>query len=173
MQQILETHSMFRVLDVFFQDPHKNYQLREISRIIKLDHKSVLIHLKRLIKQGFIKENTKTLYKSYVADVNDHFIRFKRGINLINIYESGLVDHLIENTSPKFIVLYGSYSHGTDNAESDIDLYVESAEKKLDLAAFEKKLNRKIHILFEGNMSPELKNNLVNGIVLSGNMRLN
>jgi len=172
MQHILSDYSLFRVLDVFFQNPHKNYQLREISRIIKLDHKSVLIYLKQLVKLGLVKEDTSTLYKSYVADINEHFARLKRTFNLMKIYESGLIDLLEEKTLPKSIVLYGSYAKGTDDINSDIDIFVEASEKSVDVSEFEKMLDRKIHLLFEGKMSNELKNNLANGIVLAGKLRL-
>lgn len=172
MQQILNQYSLFRVLDVFFQNPHKNYQLREISRQISLDHKSVLVHLKRLLELSLILEDKSTLYKSYIANISDYFIRLKRATNLIKIYESGIVDFIFEKTTPKSIVLYGSYAKGADNIGSDIDLFIESPEKNIDASKFEKTLGRKIHLLFDGKMSDELKNNLVNGVVLAGNLRL-
>ncbi len=172
MQHIISNYSLFRVLDVFFQNPHKNYQLREISRIIKLDHKSVLNYLKKLIKETLVKKDTSTLYKSYKANINKRFTRLKKATNLLKIYESGLVDFIEKKTLPRSIVLYGTYAKGTDNINSDIDLFIESAQKKIDISKFEKKLKRKIHLLFEGKMSKEFKNNLINGVVLTGNMRL-
>ncbi len=161
-----------RVLDVFFQDPHKNYQLREISRIIKLDHKSVLNHLKKLVKIKLVKVDTTTLYKSYRADINDYFKKIKMASNIIRLKESGLIDHVHENTMPKAITVFGSYAKGTDRPESDIDIFIDAEEKALDLSKFEKSLKRSIHSLFSGEMSNELKNNIANGITLTGSLRL-
>jgi predicted nucleotidyltransferase len=176
MNQLLKDYALFKVLNVFFDYPVKDFQLREISRMIKLAHKSVLIYLNQLLKSGLIKVNTKTLYKSYNANTeNSLFQRYKKTINQMKIYESGLVDYLYEKLMPSTIILFGGYAKGTDIKTSDIDIFVEAKEEKVDVAKFEEKLGRKIHLVFEKDMqdlSKELKNNLINGIVLSGNLRL-
>lgn len=176
MNQLLKDYTLFKVLDVFFNDPVRDFQLREISRIIKLHHKSVLIYLNQLLKSGLIKVNTRTLYKSYNANTeNPLFQRYKKTINHMKIYESGLVDYLYEKLMPSTIVLFGGYAKGTDIKTSDIDLFIEAKEEKIDISKFEEKLGRKIHLVFEkdiSDLSKELKNNIINGIVLSGNLRL-
>ena len=176
MSRLLQDYSLFKVLNVFFDDPIKDFQLREISRIIKLHHKSVLIYIKQLLKLGLIKVNTKTLYKSYNANTdNPMFQRYKKTINQIKLYESGLIDHLYEKSMPSCIIMFGGYAKGTDIKESDIDLFIEAKEDKVDTAKFEEKLGRKIHLVFEKDikeLSKELKNNIINGVVLSGNLRL-
>lgn len=175
MSQLLKDYNMFNVLNVFLDDPIKNFQLREISRIIKLHHKSVAIYIKRLLKLRLIKASTKTLYKSYNANTeNPMFQRYKKITNQIKLYESDLIDHLYERLMPNCIVLFGGYAKGTDTKTSDIDLFIEAKEEKIDLTKFETKLGRKIHLVFEDvkELSKELKNNIINGIVLSGNLRL-
>lgn len=176
MNQLLQDYSLFKVLNVFFEDPIKDFQLREISRIIKLHHKSVLIYINQLLKIGFIKVNTKTLYKSYNANTeNPMFERYKKTTNQIKIYESGLIDYLYERLMPNVIVMFGGYAKGTDIKTSDIDLFIEIKEEKIDITKFEEKLGRKIHLVFEKDvkdLSKELKNNIINGIVLNGNLRL-
>ena len=50
-------------------------------------------------------------------------------------------------------------------------MFIECKEKELDIKPFEKKLARKIELHFNENFnlySKELKNNIINGIVLSG-----
>lgn len=176
MSQLLQDYSMFRVLDVFFDDPVRDFQLREISRIIKLHHKSVLIYIKKLLKSELIRINTKTLYKSYNANTeNPMFQKYKKAINQIKIYESGLVDYLYDNLMPNAIIMFGGYAKGTDTKNSDIDLFVEAKEEKIGLINFEQMLGRKIHLVFERDikdLSKELKNNIINGVVLNGNLRL-
>lgn len=176
MNQILKDSTLFRVLDVFFDNPIKDFQLREISRMIGLAHKSVLIYLNQLLKLGLIKINTKTLYKSYNANTESQmFQRYKKATNLIKIYESGLVDYLYEKLMPNTIILFGGYAKGTEIKTSDIDIFVEIKEEKMDVLKFEEKLGRKIHLVFEEDirdLNKELKNNIINGIVLSGNLRL-
>src|SRR3989344_2560449 len=77
--------------------------------------------------------------------------------------------------------LYPTYFANTQDQKykfykkNDFDIFVEAKESKLNLAKYEKKLNRKINILFEpnlNNLSKELKNNIINGIVLYGFIRI-
>ncbi len=176
MNQLLKDCTLLKVLDVFFDDPLKDFQLREISRVIKLHHKSVLIYINQLLKLGLIKTNTKTLYKSYNANTeNQMFQVYKKIINQMKIYESGLIDYLYEKLMPNVIILFGGYAKGTDIKTSDIDLFIEAKEEKINIIKFEEKLGRKIHLVFEkdvNNLSKELKNNIINGVILSGNLRL-
>ena len=173
---LLQDYSLFKVLNVFFDDPVKDFQLREISRQIKLHHKSVAIYIRKLLKLGLIKLNTKTLYESYNANSESHmFLHYKKSINLIKIYDSGLVEYLYEKLMPSCIVAFGSYAKGADIKDSDIDIFLETKEEKIDVAKYEDKLGRKIQLVFEKNindLTKELRNNIINGIVLNGNLRL-
>jgi len=70
--------------------------------------------------------------------------------------------------------LFGSASIGEDTEQSDIDLYVDSKTKELNLEKYKKLLKRKINILYEedfNKISPELKNNLINGVILKGYLK--
>jgi predicted nucleotidyltransferase len=76
---------------------------------------------------------------------------------------------------PDAIILFGSASKGEDIKGSDIDLYVQCNEKKLELSKYEKKLNRKINLFFEKNfdkLSSELKQNIINGDKLKGFLKV-
>ncbi len=163
-------------MNVFFDDPIKDFQLRQISRMIKLEHKSVLIYLKKLVKLGLIKINTSTLYKSYNSNTeNEIFKKYKKIFNQLKISESGLIEFLDNELMPEVIILFGGYAKGTDVKDSDIDIFIQSKQQKINLDKFEKILKRKIHLVFDKDlkyMSKELKNNITNGIILSGNLRL-
>jgi predicted nucleotidyltransferase len=76
---------------------------------------------------------------------------------------------------PNVIILFGSASKGEDLQESDLDIFMECEETKLNLLKYEKIINRKINILFNpkfNNLSNELKNNIMNGIILKGYIKL-
>ena len=76
---------------------------------------------------------------------------------------------------PDVIILFGSATRGEDLKDSDIDLFLLCNEKKLDLKNFENKLKRKISIFFSedfNKLSVELKNNILNGIVIKGYLRV-
>ncbi len=68
------------------------------------------------------------------------------------------------------IILFGSIQKGTYHKESNIDLFVQSDYKKLDLKKFNMKLGHKISVFFEKylkKLSKDLLENIYNGTVLS------
>jgi len=84
-----------------------------------------------------------------------------QGFQLRKINESGLLGYLNDICLPDVIILFGSYSKGEDILSSDIDLFI--------LSKYENILNLKIDVFFSdsfGKLSKELKNNLVNGVIL-------
>ena len=107
---------------------------------------------------------------------NKKAIEMKRTGNLKLIYESELTGFLEEKFPGCTIILFGSYSRGEDTKDSDIDIAIIGAkEKRVDLKRFEKKLEREIRINFYKSfkeIDKELKENLFNGIVLSGGIEL-
>jgi len=173
---MLQKSSIVRTSEVFFINPNKEYYLTDISRDVGLAHTSVKRNLNKLVKLGVIKESVKRrgkrkfpFYKA--VSENKIFRKYKIIHNLSSILESGLIDFIEERLNPKSIVLFGSYQRGEDNEDSDIDLFVECKEEQLDVKIFEKKLERKIQLHFKENFTlypKELKNNIINGIVLSG-----
>jgi predicted nucleotidyltransferase len=148
----------------------------EISRTVGIAHTSVKKNLTALVKLGFITEmlekKGKRKFPVYTAKrENSLFQQHKQLYNLRSLYESNLIRYIEEKLSPRTIILFGSYKRGEDVEDSDIDVYVECRGENLALQTFEKKLGRKIELHFNENFASypkELKNNLINGIVVSG-----
>ena len=104
-------------------------------------------------------------------------IDFKRVENLRLIYESGLADFLIDSfPSSLSIILFGSYSLGEDNYDSDIDIaIIGEKEKMVELEGFEKIFGKKIFLHFYKNLkdiNKNLRENICNGILLKGGIEL-
>lgn len=164
------------VAGMFFRFPTTGFGLLEISRKLKLAHTSTKQYLEKLVKQGVITRTVQKKgarkYPCYQANINSKQYRMAKKIhNLQMIIDAGVVEFLEEKLMPKTIVLFGSYQKGEDTEESDIDLYVQCGAEELSLKSFEKKLERTIQLHFkaEFNSYPkELKNSIVNGIVLYG-----
>ena len=109
------------------------------------------------------------LYKANLSE--KRFKRYKRIFNIYSLLESGLIEYIEEKLSPKSVVLFGSYEHGDDDEESDIDIYLECKKEEIETEKFEKKLKRKLQLHFNERFSTysnELKNNIINGFILSG-----
>lgn len=92
------------------------------------------------------------------------------------MYTSGLSNYLFHALPGGTIVLFGSYGRGEDTIMSDLDIAVIGRKNKiLDLEKYEKILKRKINVNFYNSWAEihkHLKNNLLNGIVLHGNVDL-
>lgn len=173
---MLQKSSIDRTIEVFFTSPTKKQYLMDISRTIGLAHTSVKKNLDKLIKFGLILESVEKkggrrfpLYKANLD--NKLFKKYKILYNISAILESKIIEFIEEKLMPKSIVLFGSYQRGEDLEKSDIDLFIECKKGELDMTLFEKKLGRKIELHFNDNFnsySKELKNNIINGIVISG-----
>jgi len=173
---MLQKSSTLAVLEVFFVEPSKEHYLMDISRKTKLAHTSVKKNLANLIKEGFIRQESqkkgKREFPVYKAMTGyKRFKQYKIISNMAALQETGIIDFLDQKLAPKVIVVFGSYRRGEDQEDSDIDLFVEGIGEKLDLSAFEKRLKRKIQVHSKRDFTAypkELKNNIINGIVMHG-----
>lgn len=174
-----------RVMDLFFRHPKRQFSIRDIARIVDISHPSASGALKKLYKKGIVhtqpghpvierrlRQVISKKHPTWCADTNSASYRVSKQVhNLRELLFCGIVEEISKRTSPNAIILFGSYSRGEDIADSDIDLLVISSKQPLPLKKYEKKLGRKINILFEPDPSrlrKELLNNLVNGIVVYG-----
>ncbi len=170
-------NNTYRILELFIENPSKDFSVRGIARQLKLSHATVLKYIADLEKLRFIKKKEATLYPTYFSNTeNQKYKLYKKNWLIFRITESGLIDYIQKEVLPSSIVLFGSGAKATFTEKSDIDIFVEANKTKLDLAKYEKKLNRKINLLFEqniSNLSKELRNNIINGVVLYGFIKIN
>lgn len=173
--QMLQKYNTYKILELFFDFPTRNFQLREISRLVNLGLPSVSNHIKILEKEGFVKREKGGVYPYCKANKTEKFRLYKKTNLLLRLSECGLLDFLKEKLIPDAIVLFGSAAQGNDAEESDIDLFILAKKKDLNLKPFEEKLRREINIFFEEKLDKlpkELMNNIINGMVLSGYLRV-
>lgn len=176
---MLQKYSTWKVLKAFFNDPEPEtlgLTLREISRKSELAHTSVKRHLQDLKNAGLVeirqKQSGSRTYPVYRANRgSEKFKRYKVIDTLHRIWECNLIDKLVRKTAPDCIILFGSAARGEDLRDSDVDLYIQSSEKEIDLQEYEDFLKRPIQLHFQPQFrsyTPELKNNIINGIPLYG-----
>jgi len=150
--------------------------MREISRRVKITQPAVVNHLKALVKDKLIVKEKNGLYPSFRANRDNSLFKIYKKINiLLRMQQCGLLDYIYNSCIPDTIILFGSASKGEDIEESDIDFYVQAKKKRLNLEKYEKQINRKISLFFEENfskLSNELKNNILNGTVLKGYLKV-
>lgn len=164
------------IMRLFFENPSKEFQIRGIARELKASKTAISYQIKILFKRKLIIRNNKGIFPSFIANNTSEAYRFhKRQYFLERIIESGLLDYIEEQANPKCIILFGSFAKAEYDEKSDIDLFVQSGERTLDLGKFERRLKHKINALFEPDLdrlSPELFNNIINGMKLRGFIKI-
>ena len=152
---------------------------RQIAKLLNVSPTAIANSIPKLENEGLIlkeKQKNMNLILLMLNRSNKKAMQLKRIENLKLIYESGLNEFLEEGLPGATIILFGSYSRGDDTASSDIDIAVIGRkEKEIRLENFEKNLERKIILNFYPSLKDihkELKENLCNGIVLSGGVKL-
>ena len=173
---MIQNYSRYKLLQEFFDFPKKDFQVRELSRRIKLAQISVTNHLNLLLKETLIIKEKKHTYPSFRANIDSEIFKLLKKQNLLfRMQTSGLLDMLEKEFKPNCIILFGSSSRGEDTENSDIDLFVQSNESGIKLEKYEKILNRKINLLFEPNiknLNKELLNNIINGEKMYGYLKV-
>jgi len=168
-------NKIFRILCI---KAEQKLNQRELARIIKVTPSGIAKALKELEHSKLIKiDKSRSLNLSYICLNRDQkVLKLKQIENLKQIYESELTEYLEEKYPGTTIILFGSYMRGEDISTSDIDIAIIGSKGQLaSMKKFEQKLERKININYYSSFKEimkELKENLYNGIVLSGAITL-
>jgi len=162
-------------LKPFFEDCYRRINVREYSRIMKISPPTASKLLSSYNKEKLLQVEEDKNYIYYYANKDGKdFIDFSR-IYWRNRF-SEILDYLDKNLLSPTIILFGSLSKAETKEDSDIDLCIISYKKDLKLSEFEKKLKRKIQLLFFNSIknisNKELSNNILNGYILKGRIKL-
>jgi len=162
-------NNAYRIIELFMLKD-KEYSLRGIGRALGVSHATAIKYIKEIEKLGLVRKK-ESIYPTYIG--TDKLRYYKQEHMVFSLRE--LTSYLKTKTLASSIVLFGSCARGDYNQDSDVDIFVESEEVSLELKVFEKKIGRKINVLFEpkiNDLSQELKNNILNGQVLYGFIRI-
>lgn len=169
------------ILKPFFEYPNKKYSIRELSRILKINHTTVRQYLNKLVKEGFLSSKKEGVYSFYRLIIDKKTLNLKLFYNLEKIRKSKIIEDLEKEYDFPIIVLFGSYAFAMDDSTSDIDIcLISNIEKEFSAKRYEQKLNRKVSIHKFSKTTLEkskrsnhnLINNICNGIVLSGELEV-
>ena len=162
-----------KIKEHFFINPTSKLRFRHLEKLLKLPLPSVIRYCRELEKEEILAAKKTGNVVFYTADrSSEKFLLEKKLFNIRQLYTSGFVDYLKSEFHNPVIVVFGSYSKGEDIEGSDIDLYIETAKKNINLSKFEKTLNRKIQAFIHKNIreiaNHHLANNIINGFILNG-----
>lgn len=167
------------IIRLLFKKTGKILNQRDIARFLEVSQPAVMKSIPLLKKEEIIKINQNKDSKRWEIELNTEnyrLMQLKRVNNLKEIYESGLFSFLEKEFAGATIILFGSYSNGGDTINSDIDIAIIGRKDKIiDLSKYENYLEREINLNFYDSLKSldkNFKENLFNGIVLSGGIEL-
>lgn len=166
------------MLELFFDNPTKEWHFEEILKEAKIARSKATGWLKQFIKEGIIrkvKEKRKMPY--YMSDHNSAGYQNKKRIFALNrLYESGLLNHLAGLKKAKAVILFGSFSRWDWYKGSDIDIFIYGSPQGLSIAKYELALHRDIQLFICENkkdlkkLGSGLVKNIVKGNLLKGDL---
>lgn len=159
----------------FFEDCYRRISVREYARLMKISPPTASKRLLLYGKEGLLlMERDRNYIFYYVNKSNKDFIDLSRIYWRLRLGD--FIEFLEKNLVGPTIILFGSLSKAEVNENSDIDFCIIGSKKEIDVKKFESKLGRKIQLFFfkslEDSENNELTNNILNGYVLSGRIRL-
>lgn len=152
-----------KVISFSLTNPNKPYFERDIARKTGISFGSANKLLNQLKKDGILQRKAEGRMNYYSIDISNPYTKEIKILN--NLL---LVEPLIDKIKPIAykIVLFGSWASGTDNENSDIDLFIVSSKSSDVLAItdkFSEKINKKIQAILKTPaemMSTDAKNDV-------------
>ena len=168
-------HKMGQIEKMFYNYPVKKFHIREIARLTSVPKSTVANKVKELIERGIVLED-RDVFKAYRANENKSKYRYEKAVAAIKeIIQSEIVDFLNNRLAPKCIILFGSIAKGEYNKNSDIDFYIQCKEEEINLKKYENILKREVQLFMKEDpkdLPKEMLNNIINGNILSGFLKL-
>lgn len=166
----------------FLEEPNRRFHLREYAKVLSISPATAMKYLDVLVKAGLLVRKDGKLYSVFQGNIDSLLFRqHKVFFTIKRVIESGLLDFFDKELAFPTVVMFGSCAKGEDIKGSDLDLFVlTNTVKEIDLAVFEKRLKRSIQLFVKSDKefkeamvnSPELVNNVINGVKLSGFLKV-
>ncbi len=159
----------------FFEDCYRRINVREYARLSKLSPPTASKLLFEFSKEGLLQIDKDRNYIFFYANRENKIFR-----DLSRIYWrlklGELIEFLNKSLTINSMILFGSLAKAETKIDSDIDICLIGHKKEINLKSFENNLKRKIQLFFfssiEDIKNKELANNIINGYILEGRLKL-
>lgn len=125
LYKLLFSTSRQKVLAFLAENAGEEYQEKEIAKKTGVKKSSVNLALRDLFENKIINRKKIGRTSLYSADIRSNIIREIKIIQNITLLEA-LIAKLARNSQK--IILFGSFSDGTNKQDSDIDLFILTAD---------------------------------------------
>jgi len=141
-------------LEIVSQLIGKEFHVRELAKLLKTNHTTILRKLKELSDENVLdfkevgRSNVYFLKKTSESRAYIYIVEQYKLKQLLGKYSflRNIVDKIQKGNRVQLAVLFGSYSKELAKKDSDIDIYIETSNTKIkkDLEILNSKLNVKI-----------------------------
>ena len=176
------TENTLQVLSLFTNGFDREYYIREVEKLLEISPRTSQLILESLENKGIIESKIKGKIKSYKIKINElskkYFIFVEQYKSIAFMEKNLLVKEIISKISP-FIegigIIFGSYAKGTENKESDLDVFIAGAYDKEEIKKVSRNLGIEISVkcyslkTFENNLNKDilLKEILKNHVIFA------
>ena len=136
---MVKIHTQDKLLSLLLSNKREHFSIREISKRIKIDYKTVYLLVQNLIQNKIIlsqKAGQTTLCSINLISFNSDIFRaesLRKEELLKNNNFSALQSYFKEVKNPFFVLLlFGSYASGKARTGSDIDLMLITDDKTIE-----------------------------------------
>ncbi len=158
--------SIFNNLKPFFEDVYREISVREYARMQDISPPTASKLLNQFAKEELLIKKQDRIYLMFRANKTSDFFK-----DLTKAFWrkrlTKVLEPLREELMFKPITLFGSLFKVENTINSDVDLFIDLPEKKIDLSKAEKLLKREIQLFFKNAAkSEELIKNIKKGLII-------
>ena len=148
-----------KILGLYLSDYTAKFHVREISRILDANHRTISLALKALENKGVMKHEIAGKNKQYFLNLDNfltkEYIRNAESAKKIKLLDKyfvikKLLAELSEDLKGTPMILFGSYSKGEETKDSDVDILIlkDGKEQKIEniIKEFAKRHNIEIQL---------------------------
>jgi len=157
-----------KILNLFFQNPDKNFYLREIARILGKEKAPAIFKnaLDNLVESGILIDERRGNMRFFKLNKNYHlFAELKSIISKTLGVESKLKNAVGKLAGLEYAFLFGSIAKNEENKDSDVDLLlVGKIDQDIlinEISRIEEEIGREInyHIFSRAEVEKNIKEN--------------
>ncbi len=147
MKQLFQKWNVLKVLGIFFEDPRREFYLREIGRKAGVSASTAMRCLRLLERQGLVSYIRRKNGLYYAALRTPEFKALKVSATVSRICSIGVAD-LVKEKSAGLVsfLLFGSAAKGEDGLESDYDFVLIAAQSSVTSFDLADKLGREVNL---------------------------
>ncbi len=150
MQQILRSKTRVAVLRLFFDNPSREYYLRQIERLTKQPVGNIRRDMLKMESMGLFSRRAMGNLRLYSLNRSYRlYDEYKSLVRKTVGFESGLQKIIARYKSMRFAFIYGSYARGDEKIGSDVDLILIGScaikTLKRDMLAYQNRVGLEIN----------------------------